>query len=221
MPQPNPSPEGGGKKEEMKKTNILKTLSIITLLALCAGRSYADGEELQQLLGASVDPTVSITKSASSVEEGTINVDTGVNSGVVSIFNISTNGDDDDYDFYLSSTFPIDGAARSAYDGSGNIIFGNATHPPTEAAVTDAIAHGTNNRNVILYPVTITPESPMTSMSTTHATYGNCYKITLNGSQNGSLTHTVGTTPITNTYILSQDTSGTYRATITLTAVAK
>ena len=208
-------------EKKMKKVNLLKTLSIITLLALCAGRSYADETELPQRLGAEVDPTVSITKSMSSVETGTINVETGANSGVLCVFNISTNGDDDDYDFYLSSTFPIDGEARSAYDGNGNIIFGNVSNPPSEAAVTNAIAGGTNNKNVIMYPVTVTVGNPMTVSTTTHATYGNCYKVLLNGAQEGSLTHTVGAAPVTNTYILSQDASGTYRATVTLTAIAK
>ena len=205
----------------MKKTNVIKTLSIITLLALCAGRSYADGNEVVQLLGAGVPPAVSITKSASSVEGGTIDPSTGVNSGVNSIFTIETNGDDSDYDFYISSTFPINGAVCSGYDGNGNIMFGNLTVLPTEEAVADAIAGGTNNANVISYPVTITTSGEMAVSPTVHSPYGNCYKLLLNGDQEGTLTHTVGPTPVTNTYILSQDAAGTYQATITFTAVAK
>lgn len=205
----------------MKQINILKTIFVMTLLALCAGKSYADGAEIEHMLHASVQPAVAISKSASSQETGTINVTTGVNSGVVSIFNISTNGTDGDYDFYLSSTFPINGESRSAYDGNGSIIFGNASNPPSESAVTNAIEHGTNNPNVILYPVTLNIENPMTVTATVHADYGNCYKIELNNAQEGTLTHTVGTTPIVNTYILSQDSAGTYQATIMLTAISK
>ena len=205
----------------MKKTNILKTLSIVTLLALCAGRSYADGTEIQLRLDALVQPSISITKSASSVEEGAINPQTGVHGGVTAVFDLATNGDDSDYDFYLSSTFPIDGAASSAFDGNGNIIFGNFTYPPTEAAVSDAIAGGTANKNVILYPITVTASGDMSVTPAVHATYGNCYKVLLNGEQEGTLTHTVGITPVTNTYLLSQDAAGTYQATVTFSAIAK
>ena len=205
----------------MKKTNVFKTLSIITLLALCAGGCYADGTEITQILRATVQSSVSVAKSASSVESGTIDPVTGNNSGVISIFNLVTNGTDSDYDVYLSSTFPIVGTERSAYDGNGHILFGNLTNKPTESAVSNALAGGTNNANVIAYPVTVTVSSPMTVAASTHASYGNCYKVTLNNTQEGTLTHTVGTTPVTNTYILSQDSSGTYQATITLTAIAK
>lgn len=205
----------------MKITYVFKILSIITLLALCAGGSYADGTEITQILHATVQPSVSVAKSASSVESGTIDPVTGSNSGVVSVFNIATNGSDSDYDFYLSSTFPINGTPRSAYDGNGHIIFGNLTNNPTESAVSNALYGGTNNANVILYPVNVTVSSPMNVTESTHASYGNCYKVTLNSTQEGTLTHTVGTTPMANTYILSQDSSGTYQATITLTAIAK
>lgn len=213
--------QGGGKKEKMKNPKSLKTLAIITLLALCAGKSYADGTEITQVLHASIQPSVSISKTAASVEGGAIDPVTGNNSGVKSVFSIVTNGNDSDYDFYLSSTFPIDGDARSAYDGSGNIIFGNLSHLPTEEAVNNALTSGTNNPNVILYPVTVVTSDPLTVASTTHATYGNCYKVTLHDAQEGTLTHTIGTTPVTNTYILSQDAEGSYQATVTFTAVAK
>ncbi|MCQ2743704.1 MAG: hypothetical protein MJ230_02765 [bacterium] len=205
----------------MKKLNVFKTLSIITLLALCAGKSYADGSEITQLLKASVPPTVSINKSTASVEGGTIDPSTGVNSGIKSVFTVETNGGDSDYDFYITSTFPINGTARSAYDGNGNIMFGNLNVLPTESAVDDAIAGGTHNANVISYPVIITTSGEMTVSPTVHAPYGNCYKMLLNGEQEGTLTHTIGTTPATNTYILSQDAAGSYQATIILTAVAK
>ena len=205
----------------MKKSKILKTLSILTLLAFCAGRSYADGTQITQTLSATIQPSVSVTKSAASVETGEIDPENGSHAGIVSVFNISTNGNDSNYDFFLSATFPNAASMISAYDGSGNIMFGNVAYPPTELAIQDAIIHGTYNKNVISYPVTVTAESPMTVTTYTHPNYSNCYRLKLNSSQEGSLTHTVGTTPVTNTYILSQDAAGTYQATITLTAVAK
>ena len=93
---------------------------------------------------------------------------------------------------------------------------------PTEGAVSNAISGVRGNKNVIAYPITITTSGDMDyEYSSGHATYGNCYKITLNGETEGRVTHSVGATPATNTYEYTYDAAGTYQATITLSAVAK
>ena len=213
----------------MKNTNVLKSLLIFSLLALCAGRGYADGEVPDEIQLNS-ELTVSITKGSSSHESGTIDVTTGVNSGgVVSYFDIETNGTDDDYDFYLTSTFPIDGTACSGYfgdakAGTGYILLGNTAvgHKPTEDAVSKAKTGVKGNKNVIAYPVTISTSGNMDyDYNSSHATYGSCYKITLNGDSEGTVTHRIGTSPAVNTYEPYYDAAGTYQATITLTAISK
>lgn len=54
---------------------------------------------------------------------------------------------------------------------------------------------------------------------TNNSAYGGlCYSVRMGDSQNGNLVQTLGTTPLTNTYSISNDRAGTYQAVITFTA---
>ena len=113
-------------------------------------------------------------------------------------------------------------SAVSAYGQNGCILFGNILATPTMSAIEDAKTGGHNNANVIAYPVTVTTTSPLTnSFEASNAQYGACYAIKVNGGKEGTVTHIVGGTPISGSYNVGQDQAGTYKATVTLSAVSK
>lgn len=205
-----------------KDKNILLILLIAAFCGL--GQAYAD-VEVEQELDVDVLPTVTITKSAESVESGTLNSTNGsiTGTGVKSVFTLQTNGTDDDYEFVMSSTIQVDGNIVSAYTPHGDILFGNITVLPTTEAVNNAKSRLTGNANVIAYPVTVLTEGSMTSeFHYNNATYGDYYKIMVNNDQEQrKVTHRINSTPVTNSYNVSEDEAGTYQAIITFTSVAK
>ena len=85
-------------------------------------------------------------------------------------------------------------------------------------AVENAKTGGSNNANVIAYPVTVSATSPLTANFDSGNSKGSCYIIKINGGTEGTVTHTVGGTPISGTYSVGQDQAGTYQATVTFTA---
>ena len=136
---------------------------------------------------------------------------------------MQTNGTDDDYEFVISSTIQIDGDTISAYTPHGDILFGNTTVLPTTEAINNAKSRLRGNANVIAYPVTVLTEGSMTSeFHYNNATYGDYYKIMVNNDQEQrKVTHRINSTPVTNSYNVSEDEAGTYQAIITFTSVAK
>lgn len=202
-----------------------KILSILLVIALSSlGQAFAD-VEVDQDLDIDVLPTVTITKSAESQENGTLSFANGniTGDGVKSVFTLQTNGTDDDYEFVMSSTIQVDGNIVSAYTPHGDILFGNITVLPTTEAVNNAKSRLTGNANVIAYPVTVLTEGSMTSeFHYNNATYGDYYKIMVNNDQEQrKVTHRINSTPVTNSYNVSEDEAGTYQAIITFTSVAK
>ena len=204
----------------MKTLKLLISLIIINA-TLVAGRAYGYAES-EQSLDTTVQPAVSIEKLSSSKETGSINPETGVQSGLESVFSLQTNGTDSDYDFILSSKITTDGGEYSAYGENGCLLFVNTLATPTAAAIEDAKTGGNNNPNVIAYPVTVTTSSPFTnSFSTSNSQFGACYVINVNNGTEGTVTHIVGKTPVSGSYSVAQDQAGTYQATVTLSAVSK
>ena len=51
--------------------------------------------------------------------------------------------------------------------------------------------------------------------------YGNCWQVRVNNGTEGTLTQTIGGTPIAGTFNVGHDSSGSYQAIVTFTAVAK
>ena len=190
---------------------------------LCGTTSYADTEE-NLILRTTVSPTVSIEKSAASIENGSVNPQTGVHGGLQSVFTLQTNGTDDDYDFVMTSSILKEGGATSGYgyDRGGNVtlLFSNVDYLPSDSDVADAKICGNNNKNIIAYPVTVTVTSPAEAIyNSGHGTYGDCYVIKLRSlSDTATVTQMVGTTPAQGAYKIGQDNAGTYKATVTFTA---
>ena len=206
--------------------NKQKNILLILLIAAIGGFGQAFGDvEVEQDVDVDVPPTVTITKSAESVESGTLNSSNGniIGTGVKSVFTLQTNGDDDDYEFVMSSTLQIDGDTVSAYTPHGDILFGNTTVLPTREAVNNAKSRLYNNANVIAYPVSVLTEGSMTSeFHYNNATYGDYYKIVVNGDQEQrKVTHRITSSPVNKSYAVGEDEAGLYQTVITFTAVAK
>jgi len=208
-------------KDEMNKQNISKLLIFLITVTLGTVKAYGYAEA-EQSVSTTVQPTVAVEKLSSSIETGSVNPQTGVHTGLSSIFSLQTNGDDDDYDFIITSKILSSGEEVSAYGNDGSILFGHTLATPTADAVSDAKAGGSNNKNVIAYPVTLSVVSPMTAeFEKDYGLYGDCYAVKVNGGTGGNVTHIVGQTPISGTYSVGQDQAGTYQAVVTFTAVSK
>ena len=204
----------------MNKTTF-KLLFLIMTVSFGTVKSYGYAEA-EQSVQTTVQPSVAIAKQSSSIDTGSINPKTGVSTGLNTVFSIQTNGSDDDYDFVVQATIPVDEGTVSAYGNDGSLLFANIISSPTSAAIENAKSGGSNNENVIAYPVTVTTSEPMTSeYQKNYGLYGDCYVIKVNSSSNGTVTHIVGQTPVQGTYSVGQDQAGTYQATVTFTAYSK
>lgn len=193
---------------------------------MVGGLSAYAGTEEELLLGLSAPPTINIEKSASSFETDEVNVTTGRTSGnLKSVFTLQTNGTDADYDLIMTSTLTSDSGTVSAYGLSGGrptLLFGNIANPPSTSDVNNAKSAGNYNCNVIAYPINLITTSPVTAVYTpSYSTYGDCVVVKLNGNTSASVLQTVGSTPVTGTYVVGQDTAGTYQTTVTFTAYSK
>ena len=206
----------------MKKQNLLTTLILVT--TVLSGTAKAFGyAEVEQTINLSVQPSVSIEKTSSN-ESGTISPKTGVHNGLSASFKIQSNGTDDDYDFIVGSKITSMDGEVSAYSNSGGIMFANTTVLPTATAVENARTGGKDNANVIVYPLTNTVTDPMSVIfdetKSTDEGVG-CYVVKISTASEGTLTQTVGGTPVANSYSVGGDQAGTYKATVYFTAVSK
>lgn len=190
-------------------------------VSLGAVKAYGD-VEAEQSVDTTVQPAVAIEKQSSSIETGSVNPQTGVSTGLSSIFSVQTNGTDDNYDFIITSKILTDSDSVSAYGQDGSLLFAHTLAAPTLSAIEDAKAGGSNNKNVIAYPVTAVGTDPITvEFEQDYGIYGDCYVVKVNNGTEGTVTHTVGQNPIAGTYNIGQDQAGTYQAVVTFTAVAK
>lgn len=203
------------------KNKTLKLLFLIMAVSFGTVKSYGYAEA-EQSVQTTVQPSVAISKQSSSIDLGSINPTTGASTGLNTVFSIQTNGSDDDYDFVVQATIPVEEGLVSAYGNDGCLLFANIGNSPTAEAIENAKSGGNNNKNVIAYPVTVTTSEPMTSeFQKNYGLYGDCYVIKINNSSNGTVTHIVGQTPVQGTYNVGQDQAGTYQATVMFTAYSK
>lgn len=196
---------------------FLMTVTIVT------GRAYAETQADQTIL-TSDPPTVSITKLPESNEQATLSIE---NDGVVSgepmfaSFLLQVNGTDSDYDFIVTSSAQVEGGTISAYGDNGCIVFTNIDKLPTEGAVNDAKAGGSNNPNAIAFPVTVNIPTMTVNYQKNYSNYGDCYVVLVGDSNEATLRHEIGTAPYGNTYNKTLDSAGTYQAIVTFTAFGK
>ena len=183
-----------------------------------------------QTLSVSAQPTVAIAKTSNSIETGDIDPETGSHSGLSASFNLQTNGTDDDYVFIVGSKITAYGGQEvSAYtaDGKGLLFgrIGDEENLPSTTAIDNAKTGGSNNPNVIVYPIsTMTITSPMEiqydSAQVTDEGNG-CYVVKVNGGTEGTLKQVIGGSAIPGSYSVAQDMAGQYKAVVYFTAISK
>ncbi len=214
----------------MKKQNLLKSLILVTTVLIGTGRAFATAEAVQTL-SVSAQPTVAIEKKSTSVEVGEINPETGTHSGLSASFNLQTNGTDDDYIFIVGAKITAyDNEEVSAYtkDGQGILFgrYGQEEYLPSAEAIQDAMNGGSNNPNIIVYPINgMNITSPMTvqydaAQESSEGTAG-CYVVKVNGATEGTLNQSIGGTPVSGSYSVGQDMAGQYKAVVYFTAISK
>jgi len=206
----------------MKVRNLLKMLILFLTVAIATGTIYAD--EVEQTITLSVSPYVAVEKLPSSVEDGTVNPATGIiDKTLRSVYSITTDGRDSDFDFTVTSHITTTDGDVSAFGTNGCLLFAHVTNPPTAAAVNDAKTGGSDNRNVMAYPTSTTITSPMTSTYTpNYGVYGDCYVIKVNDSTGpAEFNFIINTNPYGSTYKVGQEEAGSYKSTITLTVTPK
>ena len=201
----------------MKREIITKLL--ITVLAITTGLEvYADTEA--NLLFRTVVPKATRITKLTSGPSIVANPETGMISGTLqSVFELDSNDTEGTNEFVITASVDTSAGAVSAYDYWGNIAFTNTEALPTPTVVNEALTHTGDNPNVIVYPVTITASPFKYKFQPGYKSYGYCYRIDLDGETEGTVTHAIDSNPIAGTFHSTKDTSGVYRATITITAV--
>ena len=204
----------------MKKLNLLNILILVTSVLFSTQEAFSQASTVQTL-STSVQSAVAIEK-VSSMEQGSISPVTGEISGsLTSSFNLQIN-DENSYEFVIYSTLSTADSTVSAFDQNGNLLFSNIDNLPTGSAVEKAKLNQEGNANVIGYPFELSLDENMAVTFTNDKTYDDCYKINFtNAATSGNLIQTVSGNPTANTYTVGEDTAGTYKATVYITAVAK
>lgn len=205
----------------MNKNNSIKLFIFLVITLTCVIKTYGS-TEAEQSIQTAVQPAVAVEKSLSSIEKATADPKDGTHTGFSSVFNLQTNGTDDNYDFIISSKILTADGEVSAYGNNGQILFAHTLALPLVSAVNDAKVGGNNNKNVIAYPVTATVTEPMSiNFANNYKTYGDCYVVKVNSAQEGTITHSVNQTPVSGSYSIAQDQAGEYKVTVYFTTVSK
>ena len=203
----------------MKKLNLLKSLiMVIAVLIGTVDKAFCEATAVQASYTL-VRSTVAVEKTASS-ESGSIDPSLeGKATTLTSSFNLKAN--DEKTFFVVYSRIQVDGGGNvSAFDQSGNLIFGNTTHLPQVSDVEKARTGTVGNANVIAYPFKLTGENINTSY-TSSEDYKECYKVTLQDPLTvGILNQSVGGMPVANTFS-TRDEKGTYSATVYITTATE
>ena len=200
------------------KSNIITFLFFLLITApACSGAAVIDS------MLTVIIPSAAITNNIpSAMNNSSINPQTGFHNGLEAVFNVKTNGDDNTYDFVLSSIINTDSGEKNGYflkDGDLYLILANKERLPDLTSFAD-ISSGTpkSNKNMIAYPVLKNTEF--------HNTYRNyngilCCTFLSEGKQNFNISQQIGNAPLSGTYSLEDDSAGLYEAVITLNIYRK
>ncbi len=200
------------------KNNFIKFLFLLIITApACSGAAVMDS-----VLSVIVPSAAIVDTIPSALNNSSINPQSGVHTGLQAVFNVKTNGNDDTYDFVLSSSILTDAGEKNGYflkDSELYIILANKERLPDLGSLAD-ISSGMpgNNKNMIAYPVLKNAE-----YQTSYQEYNGvlCCKFLSEGRQNFNFSQNIGSTPLSGTYSLEDDGAGVYEAVITLNIYRK
>lgn len=200
------------------RNNFTIFLSLLLITApACFGAAVMDCVLTVVVPSAAIVNTV-----PSALNNSSINPQSGAHTGLQAVFNIKTNGDDDTYDFVLSSSILTDAGEKNGYflkDGDLYLILANKERLPDSGSFADISSGGVQrNKNMIAYHVLENSE-----FQTEYKTYnGNlCCKFLSGGRQNFNFSQHIGSTPLAGTYSLEDDGAGVYEAVITMNIYRK
>ena len=201
----------------MKNKLIFSFILTLLQVPICFGTAVMESRLTLIVPSSAVVKTMTSSKNNSG-----INPQNGYQSGLEAIFNIKTNGDDNTYDFILSSSLETLGGIKNAYVLNNDnlyLMLGNKEHLPDTTAAAD-IESGTPdaNPNIIAYPVI--NNSPF-DIKPINYNGGLCCQILSGGEQDMNIIQTIGNTPLRNTYSVSEDNAGVYEAAVTLNIYRK
>lgn len=208
---------------------MIKILLAFAIIFITSSKCWAYAE-FQQTIVTTVPAATEITAINIPLSKGTINPETGNNSGLYADFELKTNGVDADYDYVITATLlTTGGVSVNAYSQNGGlpyILLGNnsASLYPTSAAVNNiqgGAPAAPQNPNVIAYPVSTSVSGLNSATFTTVPAYGGlCFIVTTGSSQQGTASQAISTVPLANTYSYA-DSSGTYESIVTFSAYRK
>lgn len=209
------------------KTRYIK-LSLVLVFGFAPLLPSWGASTLSQTMITTCPPAVNVTAINPSLASGTIDPNTGNNTGLQGQFQLQTNGADSNYNYVLQATVATTGGVNTnALFVSGStpyIIMGNNNLAlmPTVAAIANIKSSPTQggNPNSIAYPTNVGVTNLQSATLTNNATYGGYYyKILTGASQNGTAAQSVSSAPLANTYYVGEDRPGTYQAVLTFSAL--
>ena len=199
------------------KHNFVIFLILLLTAPACSGAAVLDSRIV------TIVPSVAVVKSVSGIKNNSvIDPQNGFHSGLEAVFDIKTNGDDSAYDFVLSSAIETSQGVKNGYflkDGKLYLMLSNKDRLPLSSAAVDIVSGSPeNNPNIIAYPVVNLSGGEFKIQNYNGEL---CCRIFSCGQQEMTVAQYIGSTPLTRTYSIEQDSAGMYEAVLTLNIYRK
>jgi len=201
-----------------------KTLLLMILLGITAPQSWGAAEFYQNLVTLT-ENVVEITPLSSNTG-GEINPGTGAVTPISAKFNIKTNAGESDYDFVLQATTKVQGGEEvNAYfvnGQSGYLILTNSSRRPDKSSVDNikTSPSAAQNPNAIAWGVNVSSTGDI-ELKSSPQFGGVYYDITKASGADTVVIQSISGAPYAGTYSINHDSSGTYDATVILSAFRK
>ncbi len=199
------------------KHNFVIFLILLLTAPACSGAAVLDSRLV------TIVPSAAVVKSVPGIKNNSvIDPQNGFHSGLEAVFDIKTNGDDSAYDFVLSSAIETSHGVKNGYflkDGKLYLMLSNKDRLPLSSAAVDIVSGSPeNNPNIIAYPVVNLSGGEFKIQNYNGEL---CCRIFSGGQQEMTVAQYIGSTPLTRTYSIEQDSAGMYEAVLTLNIYRK
>lgn len=199
------------------KHNFIIFLILLLTAPACSGAAVLDSRLV------TIVPAAAVVKSVPGIKNNSvIDPQNGFHSGLEAVFDIKTNGDDSAYDFVLSSAIETSHGVKNGYflkDGKLYLMLSNKDRLPLSSAAVDIVSGSPeNNPNIIAYPVVNLSGGEFKIQNYNGEL---CCRIFSCGQQEMTVAQYIGSTPLTRTYSIEQDSAGMYEAVLTLNIYRK